>query len=114
MILAVGRHRRLPRRYRGRDIWWWLEQIGTFRRTIHDVADPAAARGDGSLQLIGRDGPEVDLPALQRLGVQLAGRLSAVDGHLAEFSDDLEVTTGVADRRMRRILDLHRPAHRPP
>ena len=105
VILAVGRHRRLPRRYRGRDIWWWLEQIGTFRRTIHDVADPAAARGDGSLQLIGRDGPEVDLPALQRLGVQLAGRLSAVDGHLAEFSDDLEVTTGVADRRMRRILD---------
>ena len=30
VVLAVGRHNRVPRRYRGMDIWWWLDQIGTF------------------------------------------------------------------------------------
>ena len=28
MTLAVGRHTRLPRTYRGMDIFWWLDQIG--------------------------------------------------------------------------------------
>ena len=62
VTLAVGRHRRLPRRYRGRDIWRWLEQIGTFRVTIDDVVHPVRVRGEGALQLIGRDHPDVDLP----------------------------------------------------
>ena len=28
VTLAVGRHTRLPRRHRGRDILWWLDQLG--------------------------------------------------------------------------------------
>ena len=28
VTLAVGRHTRLPRRYRGRDILWWLDRLG--------------------------------------------------------------------------------------
>ena len=33
VVLAVGAHTRLPRRYRGMDIAWWLEQIGALDRT---------------------------------------------------------------------------------
>ena len=81
VVLAVGRHSRLPRCYRGVDIWWWLDQIGTFARTIDQVSDPARSRREGSVQLAGRaDHRDVDLPALQRLGVRLAGRLVGVDG----------------------------------
>ena len=40
VVLAVGRHSRLPRTYRGMDIFWWLERTGTLDRTIDDVADP--------------------------------------------------------------------------
>jgi putative flavoprotein involved in K+ transport len=115
VTVAVGRHRRLPRHYHGRDIWWWLEKIGSFRVTIDDVANPAAARYEGALQLIGRDHPEVDLPALQTLGVQLAGRLSGIDGRHVFFADDLHTTTRDADRRMRRVLagiDDHITTHR--
>ncbi len=27
VYLSVGRHRRLPRRYRGRDLIWWLAEM---------------------------------------------------------------------------------------
>lgn len=115
VTLAVGRHNRLPRRYRGRDIWWWLEQIGSFRVTIDDVVDPAAARREGALQLVGRANPEVDLPALQALGVQLTGRLNGINGTQVSFAGDLGATTSDADRRTRRVLariDEHIAAHR--
>ena len=98
VVLAVGRHSRLPRCYRGVDIWWWLDQIGTFARTIDQVSDPARSRREGSVQLAGRaDHRDVDLPALQRLGVRLAGRLVGVDGARVGFADDLPVTTAAAD-----------------
>ena len=105
VVLAVGRHSRLPRCYRGVDIWWWLDQIGTFARTIDQVSDPARSRREGSVQLAGRaDRRDVDLPALQRLGVRLAGRLVGVDGARVGFADDLPVTTAAAEARLERIL----------
>jgi len=105
VVLAVGRHSRLPRCYRGVDIWWWLDQIGTFARTIDQVSAPARSRREGSLQLAGRpDRRDVDLAALQRLGVRLAGRLVGVDGARAGFADDLPVTTAAAHARLERIL----------
>jgi putative flavoprotein involved in K+ transport len=105
VVLAAGRHSRLPRRYRGMDIWWWLDQIGMFAKTIDEAGDPARARNEGSLQLTGRpDYRDVDLPTLQALGVQLTGRLVSVDGRRVRFADDLSATTAAADTRLQRIL----------
>jgi putative flavoprotein involved in K+ transport len=105
VVLAVGRHSRLPRRYRGMDIWWWLDQIGTFAKTIDEVSDRTQARDEGALQLVGRDDHrDVDLPALQRLGVELAGRLLHVDGSQLTFADDLAASSIAADERLERIL----------
>ena len=87
------------------DIWWWLDQTCTFAVTIDEVADPAQARAEGALQLIGRDDHrDVDLPALQRLGVRLAGRLVGVDGTQVEFAPDLDESTAAADGRLARLL----------
>jgi putative flavoprotein involved in K+ transport len=105
VTLAVGRHSRLPRRYRGVDIWWWLDQSGVLGRTIDQVTDPAQSRDEGSLQLAGRpDRRDVDLPALQALGVRLAGRLTGSDGTRMQFAPDLHATTAAADVRLDRIL----------
>jgi putative flavoprotein involved in K+ transport len=105
VVLAVGQHNRLPRSYRGLDIWWWLDRIGTFSRTIDELPDPEQARREGSLQLVGRDDHrDIDLPSLQRAGVRLTGRLSAIDGGDAVFAPDLAVTTAAAERRLRRVL----------
>jgi putative flavoprotein involved in K+ transport len=105
VVLAVGNHARLPRRYRGMDIFWWLDRLGTLDRTIDEVPDPVAARHEPSVQLVGRpDHRDVDLTTLQQLGVELRGRLVAVDGHRARFAGDLFRTVARADSRMRRVL----------
>lgn len=106
VVLAAGGHSRVPRRYRGLDIWWWLDRIGTFAVTIDEVADPLRSRDEGSLQLVGRrDGRDVDLPALQSLGVELTGRLAAVDDDRVHLASDLAANTAAADDRLRRMLD---------
>jgi putative flavoprotein involved in K+ transport len=105
VVLAVGRHSRVPRRYRGLDIWWWMDQLGTFAKTIDKVSDVERARREGSLQLVGRsDHRDVDLPTLQARGVTLAGRLVGIDGARARFADDLAATTADAADRLQRIL----------
>jgi putative flavoprotein involved in K+ transport len=37
VTLAVGRHTRLPRSYRGRDILWWLDRVGVLHQGIETV-----------------------------------------------------------------------------
>lgn len=110
VILSVGRHTRMPRRYRGMDIFWWLEGTGRLARTIDDMPDATAARRETSLQLAGRNGSELfaqnlDLAVLQANGVRLAGRLERISGGRAWFRGDLDETVGAADRRMHRFLD---------
>jgi putative flavoprotein involved in K+ transport len=110
VLLAVGRHTRVPRRYRGMDLFWWLETTGRLARTIDQLPDPVAARREPSLQLVGRSGAdevasEVDLAALQRLGVRLTGRLESLDGRTARFGDQLAAVTADADRTMHGLLD---------
>jgi putative flavoprotein involved in K+ transport len=106
VTLAVGRHSRLPRRYRGMDIFWWLDRLGTLDRTLDDLPDAHAARTEPSLQLVGRpDHRSLDLASLQASGVRLAGRLAGVDGTKAWFAPDLGSTVRAADLRMLRVLD---------
>jgi putative flavoprotein involved in K+ transport len=111
VTLAVGRHTRLPRVYRGRDILWWLDAMGVLDESREEVHDLAASRAQPSLQLVGRpDRATLDLPALERTGVRLAGRAVAVEGTTARFADDLVAQTVAADARLARLLqriDIH-------
>jgi putative flavoprotein involved in K+ transport len=110
VAIAVGRHTRMPRRYRGMDSFWWLEATGRLARTIDQMPDIAAARRENSLQLIGRADPELrgadlDLHVLQQRGVRLLGRLEEVAGTMASFRNDLFDNVSEADRRMHHFLD---------
>jgi putative flavoprotein involved in K+ transport len=104
VVLAVGRHTRMPRRYRGLDIFWWLSSTGRLARTIDDVGDPVAARREPSPQLVGRN-EDLDLAFLKAQGVRLTGRLAQVDGGQAWFRADLAASIASAERRMHRLLD---------
>jgi putative flavoprotein involved in K+ transport len=106
VTLAVGGHTRMPRSYRGMDIYWWLERLGVLDRTIDEMPDPARARREPSAQLVGRTGRRpLDLATLAAAGVRLAGRVRGVDGHRVRLSPDLPVTVGTADRRLHRLLE---------
>ena len=110
VILAVGRHTRMPRRYRGLDIFWWLETTGRLARTIDEVPDVAAARRETSLQLVGRSEAgrsalDLDLAVLQQRGVRLAGRLTGISRHTARFRNDLHDKVAAADGVLSHFLD---------
>lgn len=105
VVLAVGSHSRLPRLYRGMDIFWWLKQIGSLDRTIDELPDAVTARTEPSLQLVGRpDHRNLDLTTLRDLGVELAGRVTGIDAHHVSFRPDLAANVAAAHVRMRRVL----------
>jgi putative flavoprotein involved in K+ transport len=103
--LSVGRHTRLPRRYRGRDIWCWLERTGLLDERTTEISDLARARRQPSFQLVGRpDGGTVDLGTLQAAGVRLLGRATGFAGGVLHLQDDLEETVEGAQRALERLL----------
>lgn len=105
VAIAVGRHSRVPRTYRGMDIYWWLERLGLLDKTIDEMPDPVLARREPSLQLVGRpDRRSLDLASLQSDGVRLVGRLTAVEGHRVRVAPDLPATVADAQRRMNQLL----------
>jgi putative flavoprotein involved in K+ transport len=106
VTLAVGEHVRLPRVYRGRDIFWWLERTGILNERYDEVDDLVRARNLSSPQLVGT--PEratLDLNALTARGVRLVGRLVGVRDGKALFSGSLRNKCNLADLKMARLLD---------
>jgi len=107
VTLSVGEHVRMPRTYRGRDIQWWLEQIGRLDERYDEVDDLVRARHVPSPQLVGT--PErrtVDLNTLTAQGVGLVGRISAISDGNAYFSGSLRNVCALADLKQIRLLDL--------
>jgi putative flavoprotein involved in K+ transport len=106
VFLAVGRHNRVPRRYRGADIYWWLDRAGVLGDRARDVSDIEAARRQPSIMLIGSEPPrDLDLATLQRAGVRLTGRLVGIDGGTLRFADDLGDNIVDADAKLDVLLD---------
>lgn len=105
VTLAVGRHTRLPRRYRGRDILFWLDALGILDERADQVHDLAASLRQPSFQLVGRpDHATLDLDVLQRLGVRLVGTALDFEAGRLELCDDLAASTLKADAKLGRLL----------
>lgn len=106
VVLSVGEHVRLPRDYRGRDIFWWMDASGVLDERYDDVDDIVRARHVPSPQLVGSaDRRAIDLASLRALGVELVGRLGAVRDGVALFSGGLANTVKLADLKAERLLD---------
>jgi putative flavoprotein involved in K+ transport len=106
VTLAVGRHTRLPRTWRGRDIHWWLHRTGMLAQRTVELSNPEAAMREPAPQLAGRpDRADVDLASLQHAGIRLAGRLAAVEAGTLTFAEDLDRSISQADAKQRRVLD---------
>ncbi|MGA3147472.1 MAG: NAD(P)-binding domain-containing protein [Acidimicrobiales bacterium] len=105
VAISVGEHIRLPRSYRGCDIYAWLDRIGQLDEGWQEVDDLQRARRHASVQVVGSDdGREVDLHSLQALGVQLVGRLMAIRGTTALCSGGLGSLVANADLKQARLL----------
>jgi putative flavoprotein involved in K+ transport len=106
VTLAVGEHVRLPRTYRGRDIFWWLEATGLLAERYDQIDDLTRARHLPSPQLTGtREATMTDLNSLTALGVRITGRLGRIADGVAQFSGSLPNTCALADLKMNRFLN---------
>jgi putative flavoprotein involved in K+ transport len=106
VTLAVGEHVRLPRTYRGRDIFWWLEATGLLAERYDEIDDIIRARHLPSPQLTGtHEATLTDLNSLTAQGVRIVGRLGRIVDGLAQFSGSLPNTCALADLKMNRFLN---------
>src|ERR1700689_3900006 len=105
VTLAVGEHVRLPRRYRGRDIFWWLQATGVLGERYDQLDDLTRARHLPSPQLTGAPEPAAtDLNTLTAHGIRIVGRLGRITDGVAQFSGSLRNTCTLADLKMNRFL----------
>ncbi|MGH3154037.1 MAG: flavin-containing monooxygenase, partial [Streptosporangiaceae bacterium] len=106
VTLAAGEHVRLPRSYRGRDIFWWLEATGLLAERYDQVDDLTRARHLPSPQLTGTpEAVTTDLNSLTAQGIRLVGRLGRITDGTAQFSGSLANTCALADLKMNRFLN---------
>jgi putative flavoprotein involved in K+ transport len=99
VVLSCGRAPWIPRRLGGRDIVWWVVEIGLMDQPVEALPDPAE-RLTANLQNSGRDGGhDLNYRTLRDRGVPLVGRfLGARDGEL-RFAPDLAVSVAWGDAR---------------
>ena len=103
--LAAGEHVRLPRTYRGRDIFWWLQATGLLAERYDQIDDLVRARHLPSPQLTGTSRAAItDLNGLTAAGVRVVGRLGRIADGVAQFSGSLPNTCALADLKMNRFL----------
>ncbi len=95
VFFSVGRHRRYPRRYRGHDMFWWMERIGALDQTLDERPD-ARERPNPLVTGVG-GGHEIDLRDYAAAGVTLLGHLQAVTGSRLQLADDLETLLAAGD-----------------
>jgi putative flavoprotein involved in K+ transport len=106
VTLSVGEHTRVPRRYRGRDIYAWMEASGMLDEPPVESGNVDRARRQPSLQVVGRpDNRDIHLGILRDQGVRLVGRFAGISGSNAGFNGDLARTTAASHKRMLRCLD---------
>jgi putative flavoprotein involved in K+ transport len=85
VFLSVGRHNRLPRRYRGRDLIRWLADMRLDQT-------PVEQRGEMKLLPVisgAYGGHTIDYRRFAADGITLLGRVTDVAGHVAEIAPDL-------------------------
>ncbi len=106
VVLSTGEHVRMPRTYRGRDVFRWLESVGILDETWDQMADLIRARHVPSPQLIGTPvHRDIDMNTLRDQGVEVVGKLGTIRDGVALFSGGLGNTYQLADMKLKRLLD---------
>ena len=98
VYLCVGSAGRVPRRYRGKDIYEWMLLIGLLDRTVDKLPSPAA-RFAGNPHVSGKDGGRIlNLHQFFRDGVTLLGHILNGRDNTIQLSNDLKENLAKADK----------------
>ncbi len=106
VYLAVGFTPRVPRRYRGRDIIAWLDEIGFMAMPVEKLPSPKA-RLVGNPHLSGKDGGHsLNLHQFARDGVKLLGHIEGAQNGRLKFKPDLKETLAKMDKSEKDIVAM--------
>jgi len=98
VYLSVSSAARVPRRYRGRDITQWFDELGFYDRTVDQLPSPKAKFG-GSVHGTGKDGGHtINLHQYARDGVVLLGHIQSAQEARIELTPDLMENLANADK----------------
>lgn len=103
--LCVGPAPRVNRRYRGRDVVKWLDDMGYYHTTLETHPDGKNAVHSTNHYVTGRDGGrDLNLRIFAEQGMKLYGVLKDTDGKQLFFDDDLQKNLDYADEVAERIV----------
>ena len=104
--LCVGNAPRVNRRYRGKDVVDWLEQMGYYNMTIDKHPEGDNAPHATNHYVTGRDGGrDLNLRIFAEQGMQLYGKLHTIEQGKIQFDSDLKDNLDYADAVAARIRD---------
>lgn len=102
--LSVGSAPRVCRRYRGKDVVQWLDDMGYYTTTIKDHPEGDRAHHATNHYVTGRDGGrDLNLRIFAEQGMKLYGKLTGCDNTNLYFDDDLQYNLENADAVAARI-----------
>jgi putative flavoprotein involved in K+ transport len=102
VLLSFGQHRRLPRRYRGRDLIWWFAETGVDEVLVD-------ARGPPRLPPVltgAYGGHTIDFRRFAADGIILLGRVQAARDGVIDIAADLAESLATGDAGYAAFLDV--------
>ncbi|WP_086932111.1 MSMEG_0569 family flavin-dependent oxidoreductase [Agarilytica rhodophyticola] len=104
--LCVGPAPRVNRRYRGKDVVAWLEEMGYYNTTIDQHPDGSNAPHSTNHYVTGRDGGrDLNLRIFAEQGMRLYGLLDNIENNTLKLRNDLQENLDYADNVAKRIRD---------
>jgi len=98
VYLCVGGAGRVPRRYRGKDVYEWMHLSGFLDRTVNNLPNPKV-KFAGNPHVTGKDGGRtLNLHQFARDGVVLLGRLQDGSEGTLWLASDLKENLAKADK----------------
>ena len=98
VYLSVGSAPRSPRKYRGKDVVDWLDQMGYYDLSIDEHPQGEQVRTKTNHYVTGRDGGrEINLRNFALEGMKLFGKLKQISGNRLEFQPNLKQNLDQAD-----------------
>jgi len=107
VFLSSGKVGRIPRRYRGRDIFDWLFELGFYDVFTDDVTDPSLLKiKPPQVSGAGERGKTSSLQSLARSGVMILGKAANADADNIFFQANAPSHVRYADEFSREIKKL--------
>ena len=107
VFIATSKVARIPRWYRGRDIFYWLQDVGFFDVKTESITDPNVfTMKPPHVPGGGNNNDTISLQSLARKGLVILGRLDNASGDNLSFQSNAQENIKFADGSSKYIKEL--------